>query len=238
MKQFTKRINRLFVLFVALLTMSVNQSWAETITLICSDISATSYSTDDGQTVTKAGITFGYKDVSQNNTQGTPEGWAKQQVIQFKGSSGVFYNTTAISGLTNIRVYLAVNTNPFYIYSGSEAITSKPTEDGTNRPTTPTGTQNVEYTTYAKGGATGTGETTINYYDFPISDASFFHLAAGSKVLYIWKIEITYSASEKTDVKVVQQQPVRDLTTHGRQPTRRTGDSRQVARVKSTAHTY
>ena len=97
-----------------------------------------------------------------NNSNGTPNGWAKHQVMQCK-ANGEIYNTEAISGLKSIRVYLVVNTSAFTVYSG----TSKaPETNSVSRPTTATGTQSVTYTGYASKKEVPNQSTTANYYAF------------------------------------------------------------------------
>ena len=185
------------ILLLFALIAGSSSAWAtnETITITCSDVSSTtSYSTDE-KTFTNSGIEFGYKNVMINNSNGTPNGWAKHQVMQCK-ANGEIYNTEAISGLKSIRVYLVVNTSAFTVYSG----TSKaPETNSVSRPTTATGTQSVTYTGYASKKEVPNQSTTANYYDFDFSGnataPTYFRIKVGSNTIYIHKIEITYTSS-------------------------------------------
>ena len=188
-----KRIHFVKLLFVAVLATGSLNAWGaeDTITITYADITQTSYSTSE-ETFTD-GVSFGYVNMMQNNANGTPSGWAKTQVIQCKASSTI-RNTNAIIGLKKIRVYLAANTNTFTVYTSSSAITSKPETGGTSRPTTATGTKQQTYTTY-NDKQTGTGTTTLNYYDFDVTSGhNYFFLSVGSNSIYVWSIELTYSS--------------------------------------------
>lgn len=185
------------VLLLCALMVGSGSAWAEeeTITLTCSNVSSTtSYPTTE-KTFTESDVTFGYVNVMINNSNGTPTGWASKQVMQCK-ANGELYNTDAISGLKNIRVYLVVNTNAFTVFYGNA---SKPTTDANSvsRPTTPTGTESIDYTTYANK-KTGNGTTNASYYDFDLSgkDATYFRIKNGSGANYIYKIVITYDADD------------------------------------------
>lgn len=189
-----KRIHFVKLLLVTVLACGNHFAWSadETITITYSDITQTSY--NSSEVTFTDGVSFGYVNMMQNNANGTPTGWAKSQVIQCRASSTI-RNTNAITGLKKIRVYLAVNTNTFTIYTSSSAITSKPNDGGTSRPTTATGTKEQTYTTYSNK-QTGTGTTTLNYYDFDVaSGQDYFFLSVGSSAVYIWSIELTYSSS-------------------------------------------
>lgn len=161
--------------------------WAtdQTIEIIYSDITQTSYSTTE-VSFTKSGISFGYINAMKNNANGTPTGWAKDQVIQTK-SGGYIYNKSAISGLKNIRVYIVANTNSFTVTSGTS---SRPSTNSVTRPSTATGTQSVTYTKYENKKTTANQTTTASYYDFAVNN-DYFQIAPGGS-LYIWKIVLTY----------------------------------------------
>lgn len=176
---------------VMLITQPV-KVWAtdQTIEITYEQFPNTSYNTSEN-TFTKDGITFGYINAMRNGSNGTPSGWAKNQVIQTK-SGGYIYNKTAISGLKNIRVYIVANTNSFAITSGT---TSQPTTNSVTRPNSPTGTQSITYTAYANQQTTPNQTTTASYYDFTISNNNqYFRIAPGGS-LYIWKIVLTYEES-------------------------------------------
>lgn len=190
---------KIFTMFKAMLVACLfcmgSSAWAETIEITCLDVTAASYSTSEN-TFTKT-ANFGYVNLMTNNANGTPTGWAKGQVIQCK-SSGTIYNKAAISKITNIRVYVVVNTNAFTIKTGANA---KPTDNSVSRPTTPTGTEQITYTSYANS-KTQTGQkTNANYYDFDLSETKpdYFILTNGSSALYIHKIVITYGDSGNDD---------------------------------------
>ena len=168
--------------------------WAtdETIEITYSDITKTGYDASE-TTFDKSEITFGYVNMAKNNSNGTPTGWASNQVIQTKASTGVFYNKTAITGLKNVRVYVVVNTNSFKIYSGT---TAQPTTNEVTRPTTATGSESITYSSYASKKVTPGQTTTATYYDFPITSGNkYFKIANGSNAIYIWKIVLTYEST-------------------------------------------
>lgn len=122
----------------------------------------------------------------RNGSNGTPSGWAKDQVIQTK-NTGFIYNKGAITGLKNIRVYTVANTNTFTVTSGEA---SRPNTNSVIRPDTPTGTESITYTQYKDKVTTPNQTTTANYYDFAVSD-DYFQIAPGGS-LYIWKIVLTF----------------------------------------------
>lgn len=155
------------------------------VTITYADVTATSYSATE-TIFTKNEITYGYNNVMRNNQNGTPSGWAKEQVIQCKASS-TFYNKDGIS-MSKVRVYLAANTNTFTVSYGS---TTACDGGSVARPTTSTGTESVSYTTYSNK-KTGSGTATLNYYDFDLNGATYFKITAGSSTVYIYKIVITY----------------------------------------------
>lgn len=202
-----KRIHFVKLLLVTVLACGNHFAWSadETITITYSDITQTSY--NSSEVTFTDGVSFGYVNMMQNNANGTPTGWAKSQVIQCRASSTI-RNTNAITGLKKIRVYLAVNTNTFTIYTSSSAITSKPNDGGTSRPTTATGTKEQTYTTYSNK-QTGTGTTTLNYYDFDVaSGQDYFFLSVGSSAVYIWSIELTYSSSSSGETTDYEKQEI------------------------------
>ena len=123
----------------------------------------------------------------RNSANGTPAGWAKNQVIQTKSGSKV-YNKTSMGAISKIRVYTVTNTNSFTLTSGS---TVQPTTNSTTRPSTPTGTESITYSKYENKIVTEGQTTTANYYDFIIDDQEYFMIAPGGS-LYIYRIEITY----------------------------------------------
>lgn len=147
----------------------------------------TSYNTSEN-TFTHDNYTFGYVNAMRNGSNGTPSGWAKDQVIQTKNTSTI-YNKTSMGSITKIRVYTVVNTNSFTVTSGSS---SEPTTNSQTRPSTPTGTESITYSSYSNKVVTPGQTTTANYYDFTITNQPYFKIAPGGS-LYIYKIEITYS---------------------------------------------
>lgn len=159
----------------------------ETITITFDNVSATSYSTSE-TIFNNSGFSFGYVNMIRNNSNGTPLGWAKNQVIQCKASSGELYNTTSLESIQSVRVYVAANTNLFTLYYGEE---KKSKANSISRPTTPTGTEEVQIKTY-ENKTEGIGTSTLSYYDFDLSgeNASYFDIVIGSKAVYIYKIEI------------------------------------------------
>ena len=147
----------------------------------------TSYNTSEN-TFTQDTFTFGYVNAMRNGSNGTPSGWAKNQVIQTKNGSSI-YNKSSMGKIKKIRVYTVANTNSFTITSGS---TENPDSNSVTRPSTPTGTESVTYSKYENKTVTEGQTTTANYYDFTISDQKYFTITPGGSV-YIYKIEITYS---------------------------------------------
>ena len=183
---------RWLVTIILLLSLSIGQMWGDVITLTYADISATSYSSSEA-TFTD-GVSFGYVQTIRNGN-GTPSGWATSQVIQMKGNAGVLCNKGAISTISNIRVYVVANTNAFTLHYGTSTAC---TDGNITRPTTATGTEDITYTAYAKGGKTTPGTSgTATYYDFNLSSnkPTYFKIVDGSGALYVWKIVITYSAA-------------------------------------------
>lgn len=169
----------------ATLYAQVGSARKDPVTITYADVTATSYSNTEA-TFTKNEIEYGYKSIMRNNQNGTPTGWAKEQVIQCQKAS-TFYNKEGVS-MSKIRVYLAANTNTFNVSYGSSTECDSGSVD---RPTTATGTESVSYTTYANK-KTGNGTTTLNYYDFDLNGASYFKITTGGSTIYIYKIVITY----------------------------------------------
>ena len=197
------------MLLLCALVAGSSSVWAtdETITITCSNVSSTTAYSSTESTFTQSDYTFGYKDVAINNANGTPTDWAKNQVIQCKKSSGTLYNKTAISGLKNIRVYVVSNTNPFTLYSGTSA---EPTTNGITRPTTASGSETVTYTKYKNKTTTENQSATATYYDFDLSgtNRNYFKITiGGTGVLYIYKIEITYTSSALPSAELAFQVP-------------------------------
>lgn len=191
------KLLRIAAMICLLLMVGVEKALGDVITLTYSDISATSYSSSEA-TFTN-GATFGYVYTMRNNANGTPEGWASGQLIQMKKSSdnGQIYNKTAISTISNIRVYIVVNTNSFTLSYGT---TTACNAGSISRPTTATGTESITYSSYSKPTVTPGQTTTATYYDFDLSSSSptYFKITNGSGALYVWKIVITYSAASCT----------------------------------------
>ena len=181
---------KLFLPLLMLLCFTVGNVWADVITLTYEDVTTTSYSTTE-QNFTD-GVQFGYTNLMRNGSNGTPSGWAKDQVLQSK--NGSLYNNAAISTISNIRVYLVVNTNTFTLAYGT---TNECNAGSITRPTTATGSANITYSSYANKTVTSGQSTTASYYDFNLSTASptFFKITTGSNAVYIHKIEITYSST-------------------------------------------
>ncbi len=193
-------------------------AWAtdETIEITYSDITKTGYDASE-TTFDKSEITFGYVNMAKNNANGTPSGWASNQVIQTKASTGVFYNKTAITGLKNVRVYVVVNTNSFKIYSGT---TAQPTTNEVSRPTTATGSESITYSSYTNKTVTSGQATTATYYDFPITSGNkYFKIANGSNAIYIWKIVLTYESTSGSTVATPTFSPVAGAVASGTEVT-------------------
>jgi hypothetical protein len=160
---------------------------SSTITLTYENFTNTSYNVTEN-TFTESSISFGYVNAMRNGSNGTPSGWAKNQVIQTKNTSTI-YNKTSLNKISKIRVYTVANTNSFTVTSGS---TTNPTTNSVTRPSTPTGSVGIKYSSYANKVVTDNQDTTANYYDFDIDDQPYFQIAPGGS-LYIYRIEITYS---------------------------------------------
>lgn len=159
----------------------------KTTTITYEQFTNTSYNTSES-TFSLDDLTFGYINAMRNGSNGTPSGWAKNQVIQTK-SGGYIYNNTSMGAITHIRVYTVANTNSFTVTSGT---TAKPTTNSITRPSTPSGTATITYSAYENKTVTEGQTTTANYYDFDIDAQPFFRIAPGGS-LYIYKIEITYT---------------------------------------------
>ena len=213
-----KKLLLLKSLFLLCALVVGTNAWAtdETIEITYSDITKTGYDASE-TTFDKSEITFGYVNMAKNNANGTPTGWASNQVIQTKASTGVFYNKTAITGLKNVRVYVVVNTNSFKIYSGT---TAQPTTNEVTRPTTATGSESITYSSYAKPTVTPGQTTTATYYDFPITSGNkYFKIANGSNAIYIWKIVLTYESTSGSTVATPTFSPVAGAVASGTEVT-------------------
>ena len=183
---------RLALIVALLCSLGTGTAWADTIELTYLDFTNTSYNTSEN-TFTST-VSFGYINAMRNGNNGTPSGWAKEQVIQTKNTSSI-YNKAAITGLTNIRVYTVANTNSFTITTGTSA---QPTTNSVTRPSTPTGSESITYTKYENKKTTPGQTTTANYYDFAVASGNnYFKIAPGGS-LYIWKIVLTYSTAAPT----------------------------------------
>lgn len=169
-------------------TTSKSSGSTNTIVLTCAQVSSTTSYSPSPLTFTLDGISFGYVNAIINSSNGTPAGWAKNQVIQTK-SGGSIYNTSSMGSITKIRVYTVANTNSFSVSSGASP---QPTDNSITRPSTPTGTETITYSSYENKTVTEGQSTTANYYDFAINDQPYFKIAPGGS-LYIYKIEITYT---------------------------------------------
>ena len=190
-KQLLKTFRLQFMLLVALLcSLATSTAWAdETIELTYENFTNTSYNTSEN-TFTET-VSFGYVNAMRNGSNGTPSGWAKNQVIQTKSGSTI-YNKAEIAGLKNIRVYTVANTNSFTITTGKSA---QPTTNSVTRPSTPTGSTSITYSSYANKKVTEGQTTTANYYDFAVASGdNYFKIAPGGS-LYIWKIVLTCAAA-------------------------------------------
>lgn len=182
-----KKFTFKFMLLLFALVVGIGNAWAkdETIEITYSNFTNTSYNASEN-TFNQDDISFGYINAMRNGSNGTPSGWAKDQVIQTK-NTGFIYNKGAITGLKNIRVYTVANTNTFTVTSGEA---SRPNTNSVIRPDTPTGTESITYTQYKDKVTTPNQTTTANYYDFAVSD-DYFQIAPGGS-LYIWKIVLTF----------------------------------------------
>jgi uncharacterized repeat protein (TIGR02543 family) len=185
-KNFAKRL----ALVLAVGLIAVN-TWGSTINLTYTDVTTTSYSGSEA-TFTNV-VQFGFVNLMRNGSNGTPTGWAKDQVLQVKGSGGTLYNKAAISTISNIRVYLVANTNTFTLTYGT---TTACNAGSITRPTTATGSESITYTKYENKTTTTGQTTTANYYDFDLSSSNptYFKITNGSSTIYIWKVVITYSS--------------------------------------------
>ena len=181
------------MLLLCALVGGVNSAWADdkTIEITYSNFTNTSYNTSEN-TFLQSVFTFGYINAMRNGSNGTPNGWAKDQVIQTK-SGGYIYNKTAIHGLKSIRVYIVTNTNSFTVTSGDSA---QPTTNSVTRPNAATGTESITYSSYSNKTVTPGRTTTASYYDFTV-DNDYFRIAPGGS-LYIWKIVLTYTTPTHT----------------------------------------
>lgn len=154
------------------------------VTELTHELFESQYSTSE-TTFTKDNISFGYINAINNSSNGTPQGWAKDQVIQTKGS---IYNKTSMGSINKVRFYIAVEgNNSFSVLYGDDASVSGGT---IAKPSTPSGTETISYTKY-ENKQTSTATTTINYYDFDVDGAEYFKFSA-SKAVYIYKIEVYY----------------------------------------------
>lgn len=152
-----------------------------------SDVS--SYSPTE-KTFTSDAIEIGYINVMKNGNNGTPSGWAKEQLIQTK-SGGFIYNNTSLGTISSVKIYTVANTNPFTLYYGADSSCSSSL--ASSKATA--GTENVSYSSYASKTVTPNQSISANTYEFDLSgqDASYFKYACGSKAVYIYKIVVTYT---------------------------------------------
>lgn len=192
-----KQLKLLFT-FLFLAVLGLGNVWGEDVEISYANFSNTSYNTSES-TFTTGDFTFGYVNAMKNGANGTPTGWAKNQVIQTKSGSTI-YNKTELGKITNIRVYLVVNNNAFTITSGE---TSNNLNHTTSKPNNPSGTENITYTAYANKTTTEGQSGTSNYYDIDLSQYSdkFFKLTSGGSN-YIYKLIITYTTGGSTETAV------------------------------------
>jgi len=192
----TKKLKFIVLLLICSL-LNVNLAWGTEITLLATDFATNNGYFTTEQTITKT-VSFGYIQAYKSNANNTPTGWAKEQALVLKGNSGQVYNKAAISTISNIRVYVVVNTNSFTLSYGT---TTACIDGSITRPTTASGTESITYTSYNSDTKKSTSgqTTTATYYDFDLSSASptYFKIANGSNQLFIWKIVITYSSCTK-----------------------------------------
>ena len=195
--------SRWLVTIILLLSLSTGSAWGSEITLVATDFATNNGYFTSEQTFTKT-VQFGYIYAYQSNANNTPTGWAKNQAVPMKGhasQNGKIYNKAAISTISNIRVYVVVNTNSFTVSYGT---TTACDAGSITRPASATGTESITYTSYNSDSKTTTpGQTTTaSYYDFDVSAANptYFKISNGSNALYIWKIVITYSSGTSVNL--------------------------------------
>lgn len=186
---------RWLVTIILLTSLSIGQMWGETFNIVASNFGG-SYSDTEATFTAGGSYTIGYKNIIKN-ANGTPSGWATNQIIQMKKNAsacGQLYNKTSIQGLSKIRFWIQSGTT-FEIYTGSSMITSSPAS-GALTLGSAAGSETVSYTTYAKGGATSSSTISLNYYDINITNGdTYFYITTKNIVTaYIFKIEITYSS--------------------------------------------
>ena len=176
-----------------LLFLGIGNMWGATLDITASNFES-SYSTSES-TFSVSGYTIGYKNVMKNQN-GTPSGWATSQIIQMRKNASTYgrlYNKSEITGLSKIRFWVKSGTT-FQIYTGTSMIDDTP-GSGALTLGEAAGSETISYTTYAKGGKTGSGSITLSYYDIDITNGdTYFYITTGNIVTaYIYKIEITYS---------------------------------------------
>jgi len=173
----------------------VGNAWGTTITLTESDVcSYTSYSASEN-TFTN-GVQFGFINLMTNNSNNTPTGWSKNQVMQTK-NSGYLYNKAALSTIQHVKVYIVVNDNALSVGYGT---TEKPTTNTIAKASATSGSDSITYIDYVKNNTPKSVSGTATTYDFDLSsyNATYFTIIPGGST-YIWKVEITYEAgSTKT----------------------------------------
>ena len=187
---FAKRL--VMMLTVGMLAVNV---WGTTFDILPSNF-GTSYSAEEATFTAGSSYTIGYKQVIRNQN-GTPQGWATSQLIQMRKNASTYgrlYNKTEIPGLSKIRFWIQAGTT-FQIYTGTSMIDDTP-QSGAQTLGSAAGSETVNYTTYATGGATSQSTIDINYYDFDITNGdTYFYITTGNIVTaYIYKIQITYSS--------------------------------------------
>ena len=164
---------------LCMLTVGVGNVWGATLSITASNF-GTSYSTEE-QTFSVSDYTIGYQNVMKNQN-GTPTGWATDQIIQMRKNASTYgrlYNKSEIIGLSKIRFWIQSGTN-FQIYTGKSMINNTP-ESGALTLGDAAGSENISYTTYSKGEGTGSGSVTLSYYDIDITNGdTYFYITTGN----------------------------------------------------------
>ena len=187
---------RVLAIVVACLTVfGVGNAWGETFNIVATNFGST-YSTSEATFTSGDSYTIGYKNIIKN-ANGTPTGWATSQIIQMKKNAsdhGRLYNKTSIPGLSKIRFWIQAGTT-FKIFTGTSMIDATPVS-GAQTLGDAAGSETVDYTTYAKGGATSSSTIDLDYYDIDITNGdTYFYITTENIVTaYIYKIQITYSS--------------------------------------------
>ena len=187
-RKITFLIAALFALMMVTLPGKVMGQTKSDITLTANSGFSSSYSSN--HTFTVSGIGFNDSGVMYNGN-GSPNGFASKQVIQFRKSAngaGVLFNTSAINTITSVVVTLVNNNNGFLVYYGN---TQEPSTSSIASSSLTPVTGSFSYTNTSSGTSSATSYTFT--FDLSSYSATYFRILNGSSANYVGSIVINYS---------------------------------------------